>query len=400
MEKKRGQSAAPAAVLIVVIAILLVLFIAIMPPAERAELLGEETGEAEEEGSDTGEDIEEAEPEQNLLSVTPGRVDFLAQNEIEHPLPVINIFTRTETKVLAEKNVVYAKKSSFSEESSVFRFPVSNLARAENFLLSFDVREVKGRLIITLNDEEMFSAEIEGARLPLSLPKHGLKENNEIVFSASSPGIAFWATNEVSLENVKVVADITDVEAQSSKNTFLVSEMEKRNLEKVVLKFQPTCKYGEVGKLTIWVNGNEIYSGIPECDLAMVPIEFSSDLVYQGENSLVFRTERGTYLLSHVVIESELKEVEFPTYYFELSYEEHQAIKEGERRLRLAMDFVDVVTSKYGELVLNGHLIHFDTKEVNYVADVSEYIVQGNNALKIKPRKTLEIRELRVDLVK
>ena len=53
-----------------------------------------------------------------------------------------------------------------------------------------------------------------------------------------------------------------------------------------------------------------------------------------------------------------------------------------------------------GDLIFNGHQKHFDTKEVSFILDVSDDAVQGNNVIKIRPKKTLEIRELRVDLVR
>ena len=154
------------------------------------------------------------------------------------------------------------------------------------------------------------------------------------------------------------------------------------------------------GKLLITINEKTIYSGVPDCDLAMVPIEFSSDSIYQGENQIVFYTEKGTYLLSHVVIESELNEVDFPAYYFELSYEDYNDVKDDKKRARLTMNFVDVVASKFGEIVFNGNVRYFDTKEVSYTLDLSGDVVQGANSLKIKPKKTLDVREVKIDLIK
>lgn len=393
---KRGQ-AASAAVLIAVIAALIIGFIVLIPPADRAELLGEEVTTT----SSSDDDLEESVVDKNLLSVDPGRIDYLAQREIEHPLPVVNIYTRTESKVLAEKNLAYIKKGVFSEENTEFSFSIPDLQHTEDVLLSLSVEDLEGRLIVTLNGEEVYNAEaVKGPIRPIALSKNLLQQQNVLTFAVSSPGIAFWATNEGILKDLKIVADVTSVEAQSSRNTFLISETEKKNLEKVVLRFQPECKYGEAGKLSITINGEEIYNGLPDCDLAMIPIEFSAGSVYQGENRIIFYTERGTYLLSHVSIESELKELEFPTYYFELSHEEYEDVMDETRRVRLQMDFVDVVTRKRGDLVFNGHLDHFDTKEVSYTVDLSEDVVRGNNALKIKPKKTLEVRELKIDLIK
>ena len=394
-ENKRGQ-AAGAAVLITVIAGLLIMFIILIPPQDRADLLGEDTP-----GSHSSTDeIEDALIEENLLIENPGRIDYLAQKELEHPLPVVNIYTKTESKVLAEKNVANTKEAVFTNEVANFNFNVPSLENSESFLLSFNINAAKGNLIISLNGEDIFNSPIlEGNVQPIKLPKNLLKDVNELIFSSSSPGLAFWATNEANLDQIKIVADVTSVEAQSSKNIFLVSETEKKNIEKVILKFQPNCNQEDVGKLIISINGNEIYNALPECDLKMVPIEFSADLVYQGENEVIFSTNKGTYLLSHILIKSDLKELDFPTYYFELSQEQYESVKDNNLRVRLEMNFVDLIVNKEGEVIFNGHSDHFDTKEISYVADSSDDIVKGNNAIKIQPKKTLDVREIKVDLV-
>lgn len=389
---KRGQSsAAGAAVLIAIIAVLIVGFVILIPPQERAKLLND--------GSNTSITAP-ATIEKKLLAVSPGRIDYLVQKEIEHPIPVVNIYARTEAKILAEKNLAYAKKGAFSEQTDVLTVMVPDLKHTENMLLSMDVKEGEGKLVILVNGEQVFNDEVRpGSQAPISVPQNILKEENTVVFAASSPGLAFWRTHEVSLGSIKVVADVTSVEAQSSRNIFLVSETEHKNLQKAVLKFQPSCNFQTVGVLDVSVNGKLIYSSVPDCDLAMVPIEFAPETLNQGENEVVFRTEKGDYLLTHIVVESELREVEFPTYYFDLTYEEYRAIKDGDKRVRLTMNFVDVVARKFGDIIFNGHTRYFDTKEVSFILDVSDDVVQGANAVKIKPRKTLEVRELRVDLL-
>ena len=390
---KRGQ-AAGAAVLLIVIVGMLIGFIVMVSPQERADILGENISKS------SGGKITSAAIEKNMLTVYPGRIDYLAQSEIEHPLPVINIFTRTSAEVLDERNVIYTKKGVFSEATGEFKFDIADLANTHNVLLNFRVLTIEGRLIISLNGVDVFDAELsEGNIQPINLPENLLQDSNTLMFTVSSPGIAFWKTNEASLEKVKVIGDVTDVEAQYSKNIFLVSETEWDNLEKIVLKFQPDCIYNEVGRLSVKINENEVYNGVPDCDLAMVPIEFSSDLLYSGENEITFHTEKGTYLLSHVQIISKLKEVDYATYYFELTNEQYEDVVDEDLRLRLNLDFVDVMNRKHGEIVFNGHQDYFDTKELSYTFDLSEDAVRGNNALKIKPGTTLEIRELKVDLV-
>ncbi|MEW5897187.1 MAG: hypothetical protein AB1668_05815 [Nanoarchaeota archaeon] len=392
---RKAQAAAGTAVLLAVIAALIIMFIILIPPKERAKLLGEESGE----GTAVSTQIEEAPAGKNLLEVSPGRVDYLAEKEIEHPLPVVNIFTKTEAKVLAEKNVAYAKKGAFSEETDQLSFEVADLKHTENVLLNMNVIGGNGNLIIKLNEEEIYNAEVKAGSLTVPVPKNLLKEKNVLLFAVSSPGVAFWATNDVSLEKIKVVADVTNLDAQYSKNMFIVSETEKKNMEKAVLEFQPGCNIEAVGKLAVTLNGANIYSAVPDCELGLTSIEIAPEKTNQGENQIIFYTEKGSYLLSHIVVKSELKEVEFPAYYFELSYDEYKDVQDEKKRVRLTIEFVDVVMRKFGDITFNGLLSHFDTKEATYTQDLSEDVVQGTNALKIKPLKTLDIREVSVDLV-
>ena len=64
------------------------------------------------------------------------------------------------------------------------------------------------------------------------------------------------------------------------------------------------------------------------------------------------------------------------------------------------MSFVDITADKRGEVIFNGHTRHFDTEEVSFDMDLSSNVVQGSNAIKIKPKKTLEVRELKFELLK
>lgn len=390
---QRGQ-AAGAAILLAIILGVLIMFIVLIPPQERAELLGEE-GTSSTTNATTSRSSTTTE---NLLTAAPGRIDYLGQRDIEHPLPVANLYTRTESKVIATKNLAYVKRGLFSEEKNTLKFSLPDLEHTDNVLVAFSVDAMEGRLIITLNGEEIFNGDkVSG---PITVPQNSLEENNELIFHASSPGLAFWAVNEISLEDITVVADVTSLDAQSSRNIFLISETEQSNLEKVMLKFQPDCIFDQVGPLHININGNEIYSAVPDCDLALIPIEFSPGVVHQGENEITFSAERGSYYISHIVVKSQLRELEFPTYYFQLSHERYEDIRNERRRARLEINFVDVVDSKFGELIFNGHIRRFDTREASFVIDLSGDVVDGNNALKIKPQKTIEVRELKVDLVR
>jgi len=64
----------------------------------------------------------------------------------------------------------------------------------------------------------------------------------------------------------------------------------------------------------------------------------------------------------------------------------------------VVLDFVDVIEEKRGEIITNGRVNGFDTEELSVEIDISDDILRGNNGIKIKPSRTLDIRELRVIL--
>ncbi len=399
MEQKRGQAAAAgAAVLLAVIAALLIMFVVLVQPEERAKILGEEKAVSAKRSSTAGEP---AVLLQNLLTEKPGRIDYLAQREVEHPLPAVTLLTKKESKVIAEKKYASAKRGVFSEEQDSFRFSLPELAPDSKTIFVFRVNELLGDLQLKLNGRKLLDSVLAlGSATPIPLSQDDLEQVNELTISVSSPGLAFWKVHRVSLADLQIISDVLDTKAQTAKQTFLVSETEKKNLEAVSLRFQPTCTYEDVAPLRITLNEEVIYEGIPDCAVAFVPLEIDPAKIQQGENELVFTATTGAYLLSHLTIVSELKEVDFPTYYFPLSSEQFEEIKSGEKRVRLELHFVDAGTTKFGDVLVNGHLHHFDTKEVTEVLDISADIVRGDNAVKIKPRRTLEVRELEVNLVK
>ncbi len=392
----KGQ-AAGAAVLIAIIAGVLIMFIILIPPADRAELLGEQDSSSS--GKSSGSSGK-AGVIKNFILQSPGRIDYLTQKEIEHPLPVINVYTSEESKIISEKSVVSAKRGILSKKPSEFTFQVDGLDDIKSPLLSFTTKTLQGHLIITLNGEEVYSGDPSSSFRPITLPRDLLRSENVLLFSVSSPGLAFWRTNEFVAEQVRVVADVTNRESQVANHVFLVSETEKNNLDRVTLKFQPECRYGEAGPLSIRLNGKEIYNALADCDVALIPLELAAGDVRQGENSISFSTNRGTYVLTHVTVVSKLQEVDFPTYYFELSQEEYEEVNDGPRRLRVALSFVDVTKTREGQVIFNGNSYHFDTRNATISFDVSDDAIRGTNSVKITPRKTLEVRELRVDMVR
>ncbi|MCX8146942.1 MAG: hypothetical protein N3D84_00555 [Candidatus Woesearchaeota archaeon] len=392
LNKRAQPSGAGAAVLITIIAALIVLYILLLPPESRERLLeGNESGE---EGNETGL----ATGNLTLLIESPGRLDYLTQKEIEHTLPPINLFTRKKAVVLESRQSIYVKNAWFDRIFYNISFSIDDIKNTENVKLVFNVKKASGRLILKLNGEEIYNSEITTSYIePIELPKKLLKESNYIEVIVSSVGWKFWKTNEYELEGIKIAADVTDISAREAKVVFQVSEAEKKNLDRVYLKFFPECNVREVDPLEIFLNNNKIFSSVPDCGI-LRSMELSPHYLLADENILQFKTNKGTYLIDNLIVKSELKELVYPTYYFEINSTLYEKIINEKVNAVLYMDFIDDIAQKKAEISVNRHKFGLDTKNMNYSRVINQYVREGNNVIEIKPLKAFDVLELRVVL--
>ena len=390
MKSKKGQmGATSAATLIAIIAGLIVVYILVLPPAEREKLL---EGNVTEDGEVVGE-IKEI---KTLLSINPGRLDYLAQKEIEHIIPSVNLNIITEAAVLKEVDSIYVKRALFSEEKANISFSIDDLENTEDVLLNFIATRRSGRLIIKLNGREIFNRELGTYNIePIKLKEH-LQNYNVLEFSASSPDAAFWRTNEYLLENIIITSNIIKRGGQESKNIFIVSSSEKANLEKAILRFSPDCITGLVGPLNVWINNYNIYSAVPDCGALSPPIDVPEYYMVSGENRLIFRTSEGNYLIDHIKVTSKLEKLEYPVYYFEVTEKQYEYIEDDKANITLNMRFVDDIERKIARIIINGHMLSLDQYDIDFEDKITNWIEEGNNAIKIEPQKTIDVVELEV----
>lgn len=381
---RQGQGAAPAA-LVAIIAAMIILYIIAIPPAERSQIL-------EGDGTTGGS---EGTASATLLTERPGKLDFLSQTTIEHPLPAVRVFTKTEGAVLQRSNFLEVRRSLFSSRSENFSFTIDDLANTNNILLSLQAEGV-GALTITLNGQTIFSDTATTLR-PLELRKDQLETSNVITFSVSSPGAAFWRTNRYTLRNIQISGDVTSLTAQRARSTFIITQTELSNIERATLRFAPECEYESTGPLRVSINGIQIYSSVPDCGNRL-PLEFSPTLLRVGENDIEFSVQQGEYYLGFLNILTELARVDYPLYFFDIDEQQFRDIRDGASDVTAKLRFTDYSKEKRGELIINGDTVSFDVDSLEFEKDISSNIVLGSNSLKISPRKTLEISELTVTI--
>lgn len=315
INSKRAQATgSSAAVLILIIAALVVIYVLVLPPAEREQILGGQSTQPPVSVATT-----ETEQNETLLMESPGRLDYLKETEIEHVLPAVNLYSTTQSTLLKKVDSVYVKSGWLDKQSRNISFSIEDLNFLTNGLLGFNVQQIgKGRLIIKLNGNEILNREITTSLMdPIELPSDFLQTENSLEFSVSGVGAKFWTTNEYTLNNMRITADVTDVSSQEARLTFIVTSTEKENVQRLFVKFFPDCNIKEVGRLDVSLNNHQIFSAVPDCGL-LRPLNVDTHFLFSGENELTFRGAKGAYLIDQISIKSELTEPTHPVYYFDL----------------------------------------------------------------------------------
>lgn len=383
------KAATNAAVLIAVISALIILYILFLPSEDRLDIIGENASDR-----DFGPDSEDV-----LLEDTGVVMEHFSEDEIEHTLPSVTLYSTTTATVLKEVASFYVKRSLFSEQTYDIDFSVDDPSQAKNTLLSFAVRKAKGNLIIALNGEQLWSGPIEKVNAdPIRVPESSLTERNTLTFSVSHPGAAFWRTNEYLIENFKVTSDLVDSSSQKARLDFVVGKEEAGNIEKATLRFLPECENNRVGVLDVVINQRTVYSSVPDCGVPR-PLTFDPKLIIEGENSLEFRSAKGRYLIDQIKITTELEDIPSFTYFFDVDADQFDDIRDRRKTANLTLFFTDDQEDKAAEIVINGRktfMTRHDDFEWSLILD--RYLEQGSNSLKIIPDTRLEVRRLQVVL--
>lgn len=322
MKSVKGVAAAPnangSAILVILVTTLIVLYILFLPPADRAELLGENGGSSNG-GSNGGADSDRnTPPSMVLLAEQVGRIDYLANDKVDHPLPSFVINTRSDGSVIATTDSLYVKSSVFDTVIRNVTFKVEpELTRDTR--LSFNVGDVAdGRLIVLLNGERIVEEDVDaGSSFVVNLDDDDLMRYNTLTFGVDSPGWAFWVANEYQLRNVQVTGTIEDLSGAQSRQTFVLTEDEVDNMQRATLRFFADCQTGHVGRLKIVVNGRTVFSSLGDCGV-LNTIELDERVLDWGENEIVFSTTDGAYLFSNVEVGIELEDPVYPIYYFDI----------------------------------------------------------------------------------
>jgi hypothetical protein len=130
-----------------------------------------------------------------------------------------------------------------------------------------------------------------------------------------------------------------------------------------------------------------------------MPLDISTSDLVKGENKLVFKTEKGRYLMDQIKLTTTMKETPSYTFYFDLDKEDYDDIKDNNKKINLTFYFVDDISDKEAEILINdGKLFMTRHHKFEWSANIKNYVESGSNSLKVLPEEKLEIRKLQVKL--
>lgn len=389
---RKAQNASGAATLVAAIAALIVAYLLFIPPGDRQQLIGDSSigGQGGQGGG--GRVL----PEQILLLQEPlGKVFSGSSDNIEHTIPSIKVFTRTGAGEIKQVDSLFVQRGAFEDKMKRIQFSLDP-GLTHDVLLSFNVDDHNGRLIILLNGHEILNSELsDGSAEPIMLDSDYLQTENVLEFRCSSPGAMFWRVNSYELSEILISGQLTDVRQSFGEQHFSISQDEFESLKSAELKFRPNCDRHAIGDLQVLVNRMRVYEGLPQCN-AVNTIEVAKSILMPEDNAIAFRSLHGVYEINNIKLETELAEPVDPVLYFEVPYQVYELL--GDMGAYLTITFPDEGT-KSGIITLNGRKANFRTSDSYYRTHVTSFIKEGTNSIKVKPGSgTLEVTEVRIEM--
>ncbi len=384
---KRGQ-AGNIATLISLIALFMLVYILLLPQEARDELLDREDGKTRISPRDDSEiDV--------LFSKSVGKVSPLKQSKgVTHTIASVNLFSNVENKIETIAEDIIVSKGGFSENFQSFDFPLDfprDVRKIELYLL---IGKSSGNLIVELNNRQVFNADVlDNSQELIELPLSGLQEINTLALK-SSGGVFSKGSHE--LKEVRLRKQ-EDVKNRRSERTLSIPASELKDLEKAILSFSVYCSNDETRLLNIKVNNNLVYSDVPFCNLRRIEIEADESFAKDGANEIVFESE-GDYVLEEVEWQSLLRGERESEYAFSIKDDDYADARRGISQVFVIFEFALSDTKKTFDFYINEKKFEIDTLNSDYTIDISDFLEKGSNLMRLRPRNSFEIIDMRVEL--
>ena len=128
-----------------------------------------------------------------------------------------------------------------------------------------------------------------------------------------------------------------------------------------------------------------------------VKIEISPGRILSGENKLKFQSDNGKMDIDQLKFTSQLKELVYPTYYFNVDEDLYKSVQNNSIDINMTVTFVKTTDFQDIEVELNGRQFSIDNKKRIYTQNIDNYLREENNAITLRPLDgAVEIVEVKV----
>lgn len=387
MFEKRGQ-AGNIATLISLIALFMLVYILLLPQEARDGLLSREDGLTRI-GNGVDSELEV------LFSKNVGDVSPLKQSKgVTHTIAGVNLFSNVENEIVTLAEELLISKGAISENSQSFDFLLDypqDVKKAELYTL---IGSSQGNLIVELNDRQIFNSDVqENSQELIGLPLGALRDLNTITLS-SSGGVFSSGSHE--LKDLRLRKQV-EIKNRRSERTISVPATELKDLEKAILSFSVFCSHDESQLLKVLVNGNTVYSDVPFCNLRRVEIEVDESLAKGGANGITFESD-GDYVIEEVEWQSLLRGERESEFAFSIEEGDYTDARRGLNHVYAVFEFALSDERKLFDFYINEEKFEIDTLNNDYVIDISDFLENGSNLMRLRPRNSFEIIDMRVEL--
>jgi len=381
-KKGQGTSAGNVATLISLIALFLLVYILLLPEADRDKLLGTDQGKDGKDVSGVG-DV--------LLSEFVGKVEPADKaKRILHEISNVNLFTKEESGLITLSENIKISKGFFSNKDQSVFFRIDNpddVLKAELYLV---VDSGDGDLVVDINGNEFYRNEINQGQVRIEIPLGYLASANNLRFSVSGFGSNGFSLREVKLSKQE------EVKNRVARRTFSVDAKEKAEMKSAIMRYSVFCDRDEKDALKISLNDNLVYSDVPFCNLKEDSVELGSGSFKASVNNLDFETE-GDYLIEGINIKTFSGDEDLPEYFFSLNDDEFRRVRRGLNEIVASFEFSLKDDRKNFILEINGEEVNVDTTDDTFLVVLSDFVEQ-ENLIRIDAKNGFEILEFKIVL--
>jgi hypothetical protein len=381
-----------------------VLYIVIVSPTSEKEKLIQEGGLESLGKLNQGFGMQQGQPQgsygsvfnKQLLIESPGLVVPFSNAIESKPIDSVRLFMKEETSTRTLSNDLIAEGSIFKKKPAEISFRIDDPFNIGKVDLYFVPVKTEGKLKVSINGRTIYNREVRTTELPIEIPIDLLKTRNNIVFEAE--GNSMFGSNEQHLKSVQLVMK-GFIANNLEQRSFVLTKEDKDSLKRATLFFMTSClTVSQNGKLNIYLNDRLISTRSVVCDIIPTVLDLDKLFMVEGRNILTFEIDRGEFVLERMILEKDFDEVDFKTYYFPLQVTEYDALVRGFANGILEMSFNDDGLRKKATLFVNGERVYLDSYGARWGIDVSPFLVDGENFIKIIPDNQFEILHMEVSL--